>query len=146
MTTKPAARRRPSIYVGRPLDDALAATGADGPGGNLSGRINTVAERFMALARPAMGGLGLPAGDWQALRAIHARDDRPLDLASQEALARAIAAPGALDWLAQAEAIRLAARVRALSQAEFAALAEALDRLDPDLPIAQALTAIGIPH
>jgi hypothetical protein len=134
MATKP----RPSIYMSKPIRRAVDVVGPTGADANLSGRIATVAERFMAMAQPAMAGLGLGRDDWALLVQTHAADPRPLDLASIGDLLQAL-------QQASPPPVHLIGRIRAMPQTDHAALAEALDRLDPALPIDQALAAAGIP-
>lgn len=119
--------RKLSIYAGEPLESVLAAV-ADYGEENRSGRLNTVAERYLAMIADELGRLDLTRAEWLAILA--ANNDVSLGVADY---------PASLVWVNLADSPhigeqfeidekRLAARLQSLPRSTLIAIREACDR------------------
>jgi hypothetical protein len=137
--------RKLTIYAGAPVERVLAAVAEYGEQ-NRSGRLNSVAERYMAMVDDELARLEFTRAEWLAI--LGANNDVSLGIDHQ---------PTALLWANLADSphvgeqfgvdeTRLAQRLRALPRSTLLAIREACDRFwaRADLPDGEALAAAGI--
>lgn len=134
---------RIKVYVAPPMEAALAAVDH---GGQESSRLNTVAERYMAMVADELARLELTHQEWctvmDANNGVQAIGD---DTHASMVWANIADTPGLGEkWgIAQSDLVR---RLRALPRSTLIAIVEACDRFwsRSDLPTDAALAAAGI--
>jgi hypothetical protein len=138
--------KRITIYTAPPLEAALNALGA-GYRESRSGRIATIAERYMAMVADELDRLDLTRAEWLAILdanngvAIYVGDSLPASMIwANVADTRGLGAKWGVDQDA------LVKRLRALPRSTLIAIVEACDRFwsRSTEPTEQALAAAGI--
>jgi hypothetical protein len=133
--------KRVTIYVGEPLQRALDAT-IRGDDGSRSGRINTVAERYMeivARSTPAM-----TESDWSAV--VDANTSTVLDTNGVRCLHFNVEDGPELGPKWGVDVAALAAKIEAMPFVEKACIAEVIERFwscASNVPRVEALVAAG---
>jgi hypothetical protein len=133
-----------SIYPGEPLARALAATGDDAEDGNRSGRVNTVAARYLMVVAAELRRLDLSRAEWCAI--VDALNGSWLDETSIPFIGAEIADAVGLGEKWGVDQQALSARLMGLSTAAQVTVVEVAERFwaHSALPTDAALAAAGV--
>jgi hypothetical protein len=134
--------KRFSIYAGQPIQALLTHVQSD----SRSGRLNTVAERYLVIVRATLAGLQFTAPEWCAI--VAANRDVCDPTWSQVWAAVAEAGDRSEQWGVDADALVL--RLRRLPVAGQIAVTEVIERFwsqarQPEQTYEQVLAEIGVP-
>lgn len=134
-----------SIYAGPPIAAALAATKDNEADGNRSGRLNTVAERYLGIVQDELRRIELTAAEWccimDVLNGTWLLGDHMVASIGAE-----IADAPEMDEKWEVNTATLARKVSGLTWAAKAAIIEAAERFwaRSGMETGAALTASGI--
>lgn len=136
---------RITIHAGRPLIEAIAATGDDDPEtGNRAGRVNNIAERYMDIVHFAMP--EFTRAEWCAIMDANNGVQITGDLMSLLTAWVNVADSPELVEKWEVDHTRLAQRMQALPRAARIAIGEAIERFwrHHELPTDEALEKAGV--
>lgn len=124
-----ASKTKISVHVGPPLAEAFAATRDDAPDGNRSGRINALAERYMATATAGIRAARFTSAEWQAMFAvIEQMGRRNATVPEIDALAARVADAAEVVSKWDVDVAALVSRLAAMTTRERIEIMEAAER------------------